>query len=86
MQSIKAQNGALVEEALGYLNQAVENRPNYDDAMAYINLVYRRKADLDWDNEAARKDDIAKASEWRNKAMEASKALEEKRQGSSPQP
>ena len=69
METIKTQNTALVDEALTYLNQAIQNRPNYYDAMAYINLVYRRKADLDWANESARKDDIAKAEQWRTKAM-----------------
>jgi len=44
MEPLKAKNGPLVDEALQYLNQAVENRPNYDDAMAYLNLIYRRKA------------------------------------------
>jgi tetratricopeptide (TPR) repeat protein len=78
LKTIKAQNVALVEEALEYLHQAVENRPNYDDAMAYLNLVYRRKAEVDWDNEAARKDDLAQADNWRNKAMYTRKANEEK--------
>jgi tetratricopeptide (TPR) repeat protein len=77
-ETIEAQNGALVEEALVYLHQAVENRPNYDDAMAYLNLVYRRKADVDWRNEAARKDDLAQAENWRSKAMYTRKANEEK--------
>ncbi len=54
MDTIKEQNAPLVEEALQYLNQAVANRANYDDAMAYLNLVYRRKADLDFGNDAAR--------------------------------
>jgi tetratricopeptide (TPR) repeat protein len=79
MKTIKAQNGALVEEGIQYLKQAIENRPNYDDAMAYLNLIYRRKADLDWGNEATRKDDIAEAEQWRTKAMETRKANEEKR-------
>ena len=79
MEPLKAKNGPLVDEALQYLNQAVENRPNYDDAMAYLNLIYRRKADVDWGNEAARKDDVAKAEEWRNKAMGTRKANEEKK-------
>jgi tetratricopeptide (TPR) repeat protein len=85
LETIKAQNGALVEEALEYLHQAVENRPDYDNAMAYLNLVYRRKADVDWDNEAARKDDLAQADNWRNKAMYTHKANEEKR-NASPRP
>jgi tetratricopeptide (TPR) repeat protein len=79
MDDLKAQNGPLVEEGLQYLNQAVANRANYDDAMAYLNLIYRRKADVDFGNEAARKDDIAKADEWRTKAMGTRKANEEKK-------
>lgn len=74
MEAIRAQNGALVTEALEYLNRAIVNQPNYDDAMAYLSLIYRRKADLDYGNEAARKDDLAKADEWRDKAMAARKA------------
>ena len=79
MEPLKAENGALVEEGLQYLNQAVANRPNYDDAMAYLNLIYRRKADVDWGNDAARKDDIAKAEDWRTKAMGTRKTNEEKK-------
>ncbi|MFZ1085207.1 MAG: hypothetical protein WAN35_09605 [Terracidiphilus sp.] len=86
MESIKAQNAALVEEALQYLQQAIENRPNYADAMAYLNLVYRRKADLDVGNEAARLADVAKANEWRLKAMETRKANEEKKNAESARP
>jgi tetratricopeptide (TPR) repeat protein len=88
MQIIKVQNSALVEEGLQYLNQAIANRPNYDDAMAYLNLVYRRKADLDWGNEDARKDDIAKAEAWRLRAMETRRANEQRGTSgaNSPQP
>jgi tetratricopeptide (TPR) repeat protein len=78
MEAIHAQNGALVTEALEYLNRAIVNQPNYDDAMAYLNLIYRRKADLDYGNEAARKDDLTKADEWRDKAMAARKANAQK--------
>jgi tetratricopeptide (TPR) repeat protein len=79
MQPLKAENSALVEEGLQYLTQAEQNRANYDDAMVYLNLIYRRKADVDFGNEAARKDDIAKAEEWRAKAMGTRKENEEKK-------
>ena len=79
MDTIKDENSALIEEGLQYLNQAVANRANYDDAMAYLNLVYRRKADLDFGNDAARKADLAQAEEWRTKAMGTRKANEEKK-------
>ena len=79
MLAIQTENAPLVEEGLQYLNQAVANRANYDDAMAYMNLLYRRKADVDYGNDAARKDDVAKADEWRTKAMGTRKANEEKK-------
>jgi tetratricopeptide (TPR) repeat protein len=79
MDTIKDENSALIEEGLQYLNQAVANRANYDDAMAYLNLIYRRKADLDFGNDAARNADLAQAEEWRTKAMGTRKANEEKK-------
>ena len=79
MEPLKAQNGPLVEEGLQYLNQAVANRPNYDDAMAYLNLMYRRKADVDYGDAAAVKADVAAAEDWRQKAMGTRKLNEEKK-------
>jgi tetratricopeptide (TPR) repeat protein len=79
MEELKVQNAPLVEEGLQYLTQAVDNRANYDDAMAYLNLIYRRKADVDYGNEPARKEDVAKADEWRVKAMGTRKENEEKK-------
>jgi tetratricopeptide (TPR) repeat protein len=76
---VQAKNGPLVEEGLKYLNQAIENRPSYDEAMAYLNLMYRRKADVDCGNEPARKEDVAKSAEWLDKAMGTRKANEAKK-------
>jgi len=38
--------GPLVEEGIADLQKAIQIRPDYDDAMAYLNLLYRRKADM----------------------------------------
>jgi tetratricopeptide (TPR) repeat protein len=38
--------GPLVEEGVTDLQKAIQLRPDYDDAMAYLNLLYRRKADM----------------------------------------
>jgi hypothetical protein len=38
--------GALVDEGIADLQKAILLRPEYDDAMAYLNLLYRRKADM----------------------------------------
>jgi tetratricopeptide (TPR) repeat protein len=73
---IVAANTALVADSLQYLNQAVSIDPQYNDAMDYLNLTYRRKADMECGNDAARKADIAQADSWTQKAMEARKANE----------
>jgi tetratricopeptide (TPR) repeat protein len=38
--------GPLVDEGIASLQKAISIRPDYDDAMAYLNLLYRRKADM----------------------------------------
>jgi tetratricopeptide (TPR) repeat protein len=79
MELLAAQNKPLVEEGLTYLNQAVKVNPNYDDAMAYLNLVYRRKADVDFGNAAQVKEDMAQADKWRTDSMGTRKANEAKK-------
>ena len=39
------ENSQLIEEGITDLQKAVQLRPDYDDAMAYLNLLLRRKAD-----------------------------------------
>src|SRR6202795_4807353 len=40
-----AKYGSLIDEGISDLQKAITLRPDYDDAMAYLNLLYRRKAD-----------------------------------------
>jgi tetratricopeptide (TPR) repeat protein len=80
LQQIKEANDPMVAEGLQYLNQALADRPNYDDAMAYLNLIYRRKADTDYQDADAVKDDVAKAKEWSAKTMSTRKANEERKE------
>jgi tetratricopeptide (TPR) repeat protein len=77
-QKLAEVNAPLDDEALAYLNKAVQIRPSYDDAMAYLSLVYRRKAELDCGNDAGRKADLAQAQDWANKNMATRKANEQK--------
>jgi tetratricopeptide (TPR) repeat protein len=77
-EEVKEENTPLVTEGLSYLQKSVDLRPNYDDAMAYLNLMFRRKADLDCGDDATRKADLAQADSWREKAMGTRKANEEK--------
>jgi len=54
--------GAVVQEGIDRLNRAMDLRPDYDDAMAYLNLLYRQKADMET-SDAAREDDLKMADD-----------------------
>ncbi|MGA7853521.1 MAG: hypothetical protein WCA15_09360 [Candidatus Acidiferrales bacterium] len=45
----KDKYGPVVQEGIDDLNKAIQLRPDYDDAMAYLNLLYRQKADMETD-------------------------------------
>ncbi len=77
---LQAANTGLVDQGLEYLQKAVQLNSTYDDAMTYLNLTYRRKADLECGNDDARKADLAQADDWNNKAMGARKANELKKE------
>jgi len=53
---VAAKNGPIVDEGFKDLDQALQIDPEYDDAMAYENLLYRQKADLEDSPEAYRAD------------------------------
>jgi tetratricopeptide (TPR) repeat protein len=78
-QTLIQENTPLVQEGYQYLEKSVQIRPTYDDAMAYLNLVDRRKADLECGNDAARKADLAQAGDWVTKSIGTRKANEEKK-------
>ncbi len=64
--------GKTIDDGLKSLTSALQIDPEYDDAMSYINLLYRKKADIE-DNPDDAKADIAKAEEWFNKALDTKK-------------
>lgn len=67
---LQEKNSALITEGMDALNKAIELKPNYSDAMAYLNLMYRQKADIE-DDSSARASDIKSANDWMSKAMAA---------------
>jgi hypothetical protein len=79
-QKLQAANTDLVNEGLQYLQKAVDINSTYDDAMTYLNLTVRQKANLECGDDAARKADLAKADDWVQKAMGARKANEKKKE------
>lgn len=76
--ALKTKNSDKVEEGITALKKALELRPNYDDAMAYMNLMYRERADYECDDPKARQDDLKTADEWVDKTMATKKANAEK--------
>jgi len=68
----------LVDEGLQNLDKALALNPDYEDAMSYKNLLYREKARLT-ENEEEKKQLIAMADEWFNKALETRKKIQEKK-------
>jgi tetratricopeptide (TPR) repeat protein len=71
----------VVKDGISMLDQALKLRPDYDDAMAYMNLMYREKADLECDDAAANAADLKTADEWVDKTMATKKAKLEKQPG-----
>jgi tetratricopeptide (TPR) repeat protein len=69
---LEHKNAAAIKEGMDALNKAIELKPNYDEAMAYLNLLYRQKADIETDS-GARASDIKNANDWLAKALEARK-------------
>jgi len=71
-------NQTVVEDGIAKLQKAIELRPDYDDAMAYLNLMYRERADLECDNPEARSKDLKTADDWVDKTLATKKAKAEK--------
>jgi tetratricopeptide (TPR) repeat protein len=44
-QKYRTDFGAQIEEGILCMKKAISLRPDYDDAMAYLNMLYRRKTD-----------------------------------------
>ncbi len=71
---LKVKNSPAIQEGIDTLKKAIELRPDYDDAMAYLNLMYREKADVECDDLDARTQDLKTADSWVDQAMQAKQA------------
>ena len=77
-EELKTQNGPAIQEGIDSLNKAIQLRPDYDDAMAYMNLMYRERADVECDDDAARTEDLKTADHWVDETLRVKKAKAEK--------
>jgi len=80
---IRAKNEEKVKEGMEMLEKSIQLRPDYEDAMAYLNLMYRERADYECEDEAARAADYKTADEWVEKTMATKKAKAAKQTGPS---
>jgi hypothetical protein len=71
---MRERNTANVQEGIDNLNKAIQLRPDYDDAMAYLNLMYRERADIQCDDPAASSADLNTADEWVDRTMATKKS------------
>jgi tetratricopeptide (TPR) repeat protein len=75
---LNAKNMPAITEGIEALNHAIQFRPDYDDAMAYLNLMYREKADVECDDLTLRQEDLKTADHWVDMTLKTKKLKAEK--------
>jgi len=79
--ALRDKNMPNIQEGIDSLKKALDLRTDYDDAMAYMNLMYRERADVQCDDPAARAADLKAADDWVDKTLAVTKAKAEKQPG-----
>jgi Tfp pilus assembly protein PilF len=74
---LKDKHGAMLDGAIVNLQKALVIDKEYDDAMAYLNLLYRERADLA-DSPAEYQKDVSTADDWIQKALDTRKIKAER--------
>ena len=77
-EELKAQYLPVITAGLDNLQKALEIDKEYDDAMAYVNLLIRERADLDATPDEYKKD-VETADNWVQKAMQTKKIKAERK-------
>jgi tetratricopeptide (TPR) repeat protein len=71
---VQAKNEERVKDSIEMLTKAISIRQTYDDAMAYMNLMYRERADIQCGNTRAYRSDLRTADQWVDITMATKKA------------
>jgi hypothetical protein len=80
--AVRDANQERIREGIDMLKKAIELRRDYDDAMAYMNLMYREKADIECGNSRANAADLKTADQW----VDVTIATKQKNQNQAPPP
>ena len=75
---LRGRNMPMIQDGIEQLTKAIELRPDYDDAMAYMNLMYRERADVECNDLAAREQDLKAADNWVDKTIAVKKTKDKK--------
>jgi len=74
---LSAKYSTVIDDGVKNLQKALDIDPESDDAMAYMNLLIRERADLADDKDAYKKQ-VEEADNWLQKALDTKKAKQEK--------
>jgi tetratricopeptide (TPR) repeat protein len=74
---VRDANKELVAAGIDALKKAIELRPDYDDAMAYMNLMYRERADIQCADPKANAADLKTADGWVDLTLATKKRKEQ---------
>jgi hypothetical protein len=77
-EELKAKYLPVIDGGLQALDKALQINPEYDDAMAYENLLIRERADL-MDNKDQYEKEVKIADGWVDKTLATKKAKAEKK-------
>ena len=77
-EELKAKYRPMLDEGVANMQKALDLDKEYDEAMAYMNLLIRYRADLD-DTEEQYKKDIEEADAWVQKALATKKIKAERK-------
>lgn len=72
--NVRAENEERVTDGIETLTKAISIRQTYDDAMAYMNLMYRERADIQCGDTGAYHSDIRTADQWVDVTIATKKA------------
>jgi tetratricopeptide (TPR) repeat protein len=70
---VRAKSLGTVDGGIAMLNKAISLRKDYVDAMMYMELLYRLRADLECENKKSYQADMKQSEEWSGRAAAARK-------------
>ncbi|MGH9481116.1 MAG: tetratricopeptide repeat protein [Terriglobales bacterium] len=73
-EQMNQQDAPKIDDGIQQLNKALELKPGYADAMTYLNLLYRQKADLTCGDDAQRTAMLNIANDFVSRSLAARKA------------